>query len=299
MSSANESNAWMGYIHSATPEPSGTGSNGAQNDRMPQNSFMPVNLQPQQSYPAQAAQGSQQQQQQGASTQPPTVPVRRRGPGIIGRGMLPLSDDLPVQEYERRRKHNSQQAEENKKVQRERNNEAARRSRQRRADCIEDQKSEIARLKEENGALTRERDYWKGIVDRMQSNVMSGGMGRVQQPMQSTLPTPSRLPSQLMRPFPDMGSASAQAQGAALAAASVNNNLNTPPVSQALAPAAFEAAALGHANHNLADFNLLPVSDAPDNGLGNSEFFQQMEEFEASLKKGNSADALENFDFSI
>ncbi|KAK8060162.1 hypothetical protein PG996_010092 [Apiospora saccharicola] len=298
MSSANGSNAWMGYFHSATPEPSGTGGNGAQNDQMPQNAFMPVNHhQPQPQPQPQAPQRAEQQAQ--------SAPVRRRGPGIIGRGMLPLSNDLPVQEYERRRQHNSEQAEENKKVQRERNNEAARRSRQRRADLIEEQKSEIAQLKEETGALTRERDYWKGIVDRMQG--VGGSRGQQQAvssqylaypaamapsvPVNSTplnniavVPAPAPAPApatqasaQLMRPFPDMGSASAQAQaqaqGAALAAAS--------------------------ANPNLADFNLLPLSDAPDNGLGNSEFFQQMEEFEASMKKGDSMDALENFNFSI
>ncbi|KAK8028297.1 hypothetical protein PG991_005353 [Apiospora marii] len=317
---------WMGYMQTATPESSGT-------DQTAQNNFMPVN---------------NQQQQAAEKTQPQAAPPgRRRGPGIIGRGLLPLSDGLSIQEYERRRKHNSEKAEENKKVQRERNNEAARRSRQRRADLISTQSGQIQRLSQEVGALTRERDYWKGVVERMQSG--GGGMnGRGQQndqplpqhqqqqhqqqqtltsqylaypslPSSRTLSspaiaTPSHLsaniaPSQLMHPFPDIAAASAQAQaqGVAMAAVPVKSNLNSPPVPQTFAPAAFDAAASGHADTGFAGYPFFPSADTPDNtsasdaveGLDDSEFFQQMDEYNTHVKSGESVDAMEDFDFSI
>ncbi|KAK7927315.1 hypothetical protein PG985_004313 [Apiospora marii] len=341
---------WMGYMQTATPESSGT-------DQTAQNNFMPVN---------------NQQQQAAEKTQPQAAPPgRRRGPGIIGRGLLPLSDGLSIQEYERRRKHNSEKAEENKKVQRERNNEAARRSRQRRADLISTQSGQIQRLSQEVGALTRERDYWKGVVERMQSG--GGGMnGRGQQndqplpqhqqqqhqqqqtltsqylaypsamtpsvsvnstplshiartpsaqvptqqqnPQFPAIATPSHLsaniaPSQLMHPFPDIAAASAQAQaqGVAMAAVPVKSNLNSPPVPQTFAPAAFDAAASGHADTGFAGYPFFPSADTPDNtsasdaveGLDDSEFFQQMDEYNTHVKSGESVDAMEDFDFSI
>lgn len=87
-----------------------------------------------------------------------TMPIRR---GPEARGLQPLYDNMPPEELERRRKHNVAQAHENKRQQRERNNAAAKRSRERRVQLIEDQAREIQRLREENGALSRERDYWK------------------------------------------------------------------------------------------------------------------------------------------
>lgn len=87
-----------------------------------------------------------------------TMPIRR---GPEARGLQPLYDNMPPEELERRRQHNIAQARENKRQQRERNNAAAKRSRERRVQLIEDQAREIQRLREENGALSRERDYWK------------------------------------------------------------------------------------------------------------------------------------------
>lgn len=331
-----------------------------------------MNNQPQQPYPAQPQTPQRSQQQHGTTkTESQAAPGRRRGPGIIGRGLLPLSDGLSIQEYERRRKHNSEKAEENKKVQRERNNEAARRSRQRRADLISSQSSEIQRLSQEVGALTRERDYWKGVVEHMQGSSMSGGVGRAQQKdqpppqqqqQQQTLPsqylaypagmtpsasvnstplshiavappaqvlaqqqmptaqfpavaTPSHLPShitpsQLMHPFPDIAAASAQAhaQGtAALATAPFKNNHNSPLVTQTLAPVSFDTAATGHADGEFAVYPFLPSVDTPDNttasdavgGLDESEFFQQIDEYDTDVKNGGSSNAMENFNFSI
>ncbi|KAK8051826.1 hypothetical protein PG993_003211 [Apiospora rasikravindrae] len=162
--------------------------NGAQNNSMPVNnsSLQPYTAQSQQQQIVaqyQTPHQAQGQQQEHGQDQPASS--RRKLPSI-GRGLLPLSDGLSVQEYERRRQHNSRQAEENKKEQRERNNEAARRSRQRRADLIENQAAQIQRLKEENGALVRERDYWKGVVERMQGGMVS--VGHNQQYQQSDQP---------------------------------------------------------------------------------------------------------------
>lgn len=287
-------------------------------------------------------------------TQPQPAPSsRRRGPGIIGRGLLPLSDGLSIQEYERRRKHNSEKAEENKKVQRERNNEAARRSRQRRADLISSQSGQIQRLSQEVGALTRERDYWKGVVERIQSGGGMGGRGQqndqplpqqqqqqqqtmpsqylaypaamtpsasvnstplshiavtptaqvpaqqqVQNPQFSAVATSSHLstqiaPAQLMHPFPDI---------AGMTAAPIKTDLNSPPVPQTLAPSA-----LGHTDTEFAGYPFLSSVDTPDNTsasdtvdrLDDSEFFQQMDEYNTHVKSGDSVDAMENFDFSI
>lgn len=90
-----------------------------------------------------------------------TQPIRR---GPEARGLQPLYDDMAPEELERRRQHNVAQARENKRQQRERNNAAAKRSRERRVHLIEDQAREIQRLREDNGALARERDYWKSQV---------------------------------------------------------------------------------------------------------------------------------------
>lgn len=97
-----------------------------------------------------------------------TLPIRR---GPEARGLQPLYDNMTPEELERRRRHNVAQAHENKRQQRERNNAAAKRSRERRVHLIEDQAREIQRLREDNGALSRERDYWKSQVEALTAAV--------------------------------------------------------------------------------------------------------------------------------
>ncbi|KAK8010837.1 hypothetical protein PG990_009802 [Apiospora arundinis] len=249
----------------------------------------------------------QQQQQHETQNQQPhnthrqtqgSVTTRRRLTSTIGHGMLPLSEGLSIQEYERRRQHNTRQAEENKKEQRERNNEAARRSRQRRADLIADQKAEIDCLKQENGALKSERDYWKGVVIEIQGRVGGvGGAGSAQQQQHPRQLQSSSASQNLACPA-----------GMAPSAAS-HGNVPVAPTAQMSAPrmpaSQFPPQMPNHAgSNNFAGFDFqqssgAPVanmsSDAPVN-FDEAEFLKQLEQYSAQVADG---DALDNFDFSV
>lgn len=309
-------------------------------------SSRPVNNLPQQQQLIAQSQQTRKQQPQNANIQAQGGGItRRRGPGIIGRGMLPLSDGLPIQEYERRRQHNSHQAEENKKEQRERNNEAARRSRQRRADLISTQTAEIQRLSQEVGALTRERDYWKGVVERMQGGGGSGGGTQQQQPLSSSqylaypaamtpsaaplghasvapaapmqtpqfsgIATPSQLPnhvtpSQMLSQYPELASMPPQR----LQAQAGQNRQSSAPVSQTIAPAAFDNDSRPQVeSDSFTGFDFLQSSNTytPDatttsgavGSLDDSVLLMQLEEYENQMKNGDALDHTEDFDVTL
>ncbi|KAK8080388.1 hypothetical protein PG997_008206 [Apiospora hydei] len=290
-------------------------SNGAQNN------FTSVNNSSQQQYAAQSQAPHQAQGQQQQHAQDRPNPSRRKLP-TLGHGLLPLDDGLSVQEYERRRIHNNTQAEENKRLKRQRNNDAARRSRLRRLNLIDTLTEENQRLKEENGALVRERDYWKGIVDRMQGLTVGGGHAQQTQQVDRPVPQQHSTPSQglaypaALTPQTAMASAALlqlsatpaprqQAHTSRVPAAQSQMMSQFPAQARGPAPARAgtttrTSAASGRAGSGFAGPSRQTAASSAGTTTASDidELFLQIAEYDEHVRNEQSDDPLANFDFS-